>query len=925
MNLNKQEQDVLQLIKNDPSQYVYFFQKLTDAQEPYKWLEPLEKAGYFKAEKNPRPCEVEHQPGFFTIPKWSVLGYLENIAKKNSEKPNRKITDFLVNFIEDVIGREEKEKVDNWRTSSSLLKLISYLPKEKINEKYIKFVGTISDTKWKSTLVPNALKDYLIPRLLRIQAKDLLLTLLKIILNFKVALKDSSNKYEPIFERYWLKKTLDQHNKAIGQLCGVKAAEIGVAKIRELAEKDGNEFSVWRISCIENHEQRIRDNLYEYLIVDFIRDILLSAETEAVKGTLGKLLSDNKVILRRIAFHVINHRYNEFGELFWETKVNPLEDTKQKHEVYELLQNNCKNFTEAQVGQLLEWIETKNYYISDEAKENGIEEETIAWRKKEWLSACTATGYKKIQKVFEKYDKIALGELKHPGWLTWHESRWGRGKSPVSEEDLLAMKNSEIVQYINGCNLPEDSWDGPCKDGLVECLNKCVSKNPDKFCVDLEPFIKLERQCQQAILRGFCNARRDKLELKIEKVLGFMEQLIKEKKFWTEQYEKKGYDYRRWIISQIAGFVSDVLRDKDVNFEEELLKQLKEILLLLIKKTTNEKPENSRFIDSYINDSRGKVFEALVDYTWKYAQIFRRKKSVRWEQEIKNVFESGLGKPDDWCLYVTFGRYLPHFMRMDKNWTQKNITKLFPINDFNIWKISFGAYLNIHTLYTDLYELMKKGGHYGKAIKTDFEDEWTNNYLVQSISLAYMLELESLEKTSMMKILLNLENADQIGEVVNYVWTLREKEYDNKSNKVKNLWRELFIIFKKSEDNSEYQQIIINISEWLGLVDDIDEEIEEWVKFSIDRVNEAWELSFFVDNLLGHVKKDPKRVAVIYTYLLEQGKHPDFPEEKIIELVKSFYSEGLKQEADIICNKYLKAGGKFLIPIFEKYQPQEQE
>jgi len=115
------------------------------------------------------------------------------------------------------------------------------------------------------------------------------------------------------------------------------------------------------------------------------------------------------------------------------------------------------------------------------------------------------------------------------------------------------------------------------------------------------------------------------------------------------------------------------------------------------------------------------------------------------------------------------------------------------------------------------------------------------------------------------------------------------------------------------------------ISEWLGLVDNIDREIEEWVKFSIDHVNEAWELSFFVDNLLGHVKKEPKRVADIYIYLLELGKYPDFPEEKIIELAENFYSEDLKREADIICNKYLKAGGKFLIPVFEKYQPQEQE
>ncbi|MEN6386208.1 MAG: hypothetical protein ABFD79_13565 [Phycisphaerales bacterium] len=916
MNLNKQEQEVLQLIKNDPSQCEYFFQKLADSQEPYKWLWPLKEAGYFNADKNPSPREVEHQPGFFTIPHWQVLGYLENIAKKNSEKPDQEITDFLVEFIGNIIEREEKEKVDNWRTNSLVIKLIACLPKENINEKFIKFVGTISESKWKSTLVPNALKDSLIPRLLHIQSKDLLLTLLEIILNYKVIPHNSSTKYEPIFERYWLKKMLDQHKKAIGEVCGISSAEIGIAKINELTEKEENEFSIWRVKSIENHEQRIGDDSYAYLIVDFVRDTLLAAETEAAKGVLETLVSGDNVVLKRIAFYVINQRYNEFSELFWNIKIDPLEDTEQRHEVYELLQNNSNNFTDVQIEQLIGWIESKDYYISEEAKEAGIEEKTIAWRKKEWLSTCIKTGNEKIQGLYEKYDSIAPGELKHPGWLSWHESRWGCGKSPIGEEALLAMENAKIGQYINDCHLPVDSWDGPCKEGLIDCLNKCVSKNPNKFCDDWEPFLQLERQYQQAILRGFCNSRREKLGLSIEKVLSFMAQLVREEKFWNEPYEKECYNYRRWIISQIAEFISGILEDKDVKLEEKILKNIKEILLLLIAKTTSAKPKYNRLIDAYINDSRGKVFEALMDYTWKCARIFRKNDSVRWEQDIKYVFENGLEKKDDWCLYVTLGKYLPYFMHIDKKWTQQNIARIFPIADSDIWKISFEAYLNIHTFYTDLYELMKKGGHYDKAIETDFEHEWTNNYLVQSISLAYMLGLENLEKTSMLKILLDLEKVKQIGEIVNYIWTLRENKYDDQSQKVKNLWRELFLIFKKPENESKYRQIVINISKWLGLVDTVDAEVEEWVKFSIDHVNEAWELSFFVENLLKHVEKEPKHVADIYIHSLEREKYPDFPEEKIIELVRGLYSKGVKREADIICTKYLRIGYKFLIPIF---------
>lgn len=921
MNLNKQEQEVLQLIINDRSQCEYFFQKLSEAQELYRWLEPLRNEGYFKAENNPVPIEVKNQPGFFTIPRWPVLGYLKNLAKKNSEEPRQEVTKFLIEFIDSIIENETKGKVDNFRTNETIIELISYLPKSEIKEKHINFVSTITETKWNSTLVAVKLKDYLIPRLLSIQAKDLLLTLLQIILNFKDAPKNSHKKYIPMFERYWLKKTLDQHSKAIGQLCGVSAAKIGIAKIKELAGKDKNEFSVWRILCVEDHEQRIINDEYAYLIVDFVRDILLSAETEAARDLLGELLIDSPEILRRIALHTINRRYDEFGELFWRIETNPLEIREQKHEVYDLLRNNCKKFSETQIKRLTKWIETKDYYVSEEAKEDGIEEKVIAWRKKEWLSACKENDSPLIKELIDKYDKIAPGELKHPGWSIWHESLRGGDKSPISEEDLLSRENREIVQYINDCDLPWDSWDGPSKEGLVDCLNKCVSKNPDKFCVNSEPFLAVARQYQQAILRGFCNARREKIEFDVGQALGFMEHIIKEEKFWKEQYKKKSYNYRRWIISQIAEFVSDVLRDKDRKPEVNLLKQIKEILLLLIEKTKSEKPSNNRLIDSYINDSKGKVFEALIDYALQYARRFKKDEIVRWEEDIKGVFEKGLGKVDDWCLYVTYGRYLPWFMRLDKNWTEQNIENLLPKSNFDMWKASFVGYLNIHTLYTDLYELLKKNGNYDIAIKTDLGDEWTNNYLVQSISLAYMLELEDLQETSLMIHLISREDISQLREIINYIWTLRDDEHiDGKSNKVKNLWRVLFGVLKRHTTDSNYQQMIINIGEWLGLIDYIDKEVEEWVKFTIDHVNEAWELSFFVENLLNHVKNEPERVANIYVHLLDQQKYPDFPEDKIIELVESLYLKKIRQKADRICNKYLSANRKILIPVFQKYQ-----
>jgi hypothetical protein len=376
------------------------------------------------------------------------------------------------------------------------------------------------------------------------------------------------------------------------------------------------------------------------------------------------------------------------------------------------------------------------------------------------------------------------------------------------------------------------------------------------------------------------------------------------------------------MIGQVADFVSDVLTDKE-HTPEEFLGQIREILVLLIEKTKSETIGNNRLIDSYINNSRGKVYEALIEYAWQYARRFKKDEAVKWEAEVKNVFNNGLKEQNDWCLYVTFGRYLPFFMRLDKNWTERNIENIFPTSNVDMWKASFVGYLHIHTLYTDLYELIKTHGSYDIAIKADMGDEETNNYLVQSISLAYMLELDDLQETSLMIQLISREDIDQLRELIDYIWTLRDNErIVNKSANVVNLWRVLFGIFKKHTNDSNYRQMIIDTAGWLALVDEIDTEVEEWLKFSIDHVSEAWELSFFVDNLLNHVKDAPERVANVYTYLLDQQKYPDFPEDKIIELVETLYLKKIKQKPVIICNKYLKAGYKFLIPTFQKYQQQ---
>ena len=68
-------------------------------------------------------------------------------------------------------------------------------------------------------------------------------------------------------------------------------------------------------------------------------------------------------IFGRIALNVITHHYDDLKRLFWEWEGNPLEKYELKPQLYQLIQTHCRKFDEGEIGQILHWIESHQYYI----------------------------------------------------------------------------------------------------------------------------------------------------------------------------------------------------------------------------------------------------------------------------------------------------------------------------------------------------------------------------------------------------------------------------------------------------------------------------------------------------------------------------------------------------------------------------------
>lgn len=929
--MNKEKIDkILQLIKNDKAQENHLFKTLSTTENPFPLLKPLKKAGYFDPENNPGPIEVANQKGYFTIPHWNVLNYLENVAEKSKNEPSTEISNILEDIINNIINyrTEDSERIDNYRTDWILAKIIFFLPLKNIQEQHIDFLRTVLQSKWETSLISSEIGKSIIPAILDKDSKDLLLNVLDIVFDYKESDIKSSDKYESLVESYWLKETIQKHKGSIIKTCGKDASDIALDKIEKMVEEDKNQFNNIWIPTIEDHAQTSFPDRYECQIVYFIRDCYQALDSREISEKISWLLGQEHPIFYRLAIHTINYHFEDLSSLFWSWKDNPLEIYGLKHELYELLKCNCKSFDKVQIGKIINWIDNKEYYISEEYKDDiKIKENILAYRKKEWLSSLLEANNDRIKSLYSKYDSINPAELDHPGFDSWSESSWG-SESPIEEVELLSKKNDEIVKYLNDFK-ESDGWKGPSIEGLTGVLKKCVSENPEKFTEDISVYLELKRVYQQALLWGISEAWRSNKPVDWNALFIFIHGILKSKDFWEERYLENSYNYRNWIIAQIADLINDGTRNDQHAFDPEILSEAEAILFLLVERSESNHHEIHDIVTSVLNSNRGKIFTAMINYSLRNARINRKEDTYKWIESIKKDFTKRLDRDIEPSLdfSVVIGEYLPNLYYLDKEWVIENINQIFPIDKPEYWKASFTGYLlYASTVYSDLYKLLSENGHYKKALSIEFKDDHVRDRIAQHICVAYLEGWENLEdKDSQINLLLNSKNEKNLSAIINFFRMQRKIITEKVKSCIKPLWEQLFTRIEEKKENEEYKKLLSDTSKFLSLIDTIDNDILGWLKLSAQYINKNYNSPFFIESLLKHANQSPKEVAELLLEILNSGFFPDYKKENIAEIIRIISDGETKDSAIRICNLYLNKGFDFTRPILQEIKLKHNE
>ena len=559
------------------------------------------------------------------------------------------------------------------------------------------------------------------------------------------------------------------------------------------------------------------------------------------------------------------------------------------------------------------------------SKDDKRHAKAVAYRRRKWLSTLLKTGNEKVTAAYKKYDRI-YAENTEDSPIMPKSGAIGPVR-PLTMNELSKMSNPEIADYLNHYKETEITGLSVLKGrGLADTLAECVAANPQRFTDNLLPFQDVRNLYQSALGQGFLTAWRDKKEFNWAALLDFIHQILLSKQFWAEQYND-GFNYRNWVFSTTADLISEGTKDDTHAFDAQLLPLAEEILLILIDKAQQSVSNLNNLPTDVLNSDRGRVFSAMVHYALRFARTSESEYTeCRWPYAIRADFTKRLDRSVEPSLEFswTLGAYLPYLSYLDKEWVHLNINHIFPQRDEDHWQAAFSGYL-LRGVREEFYLLLKAHGHYQKSLNTHFVDAEVLNGLVRHICTGWIEDSETLDdKTSLIYQLIHSGNPNLLAGVV-YFFSRRA---DNLSDKVKvkviPTWRALFEILSQRSDEAAYQNILVSLLGWLGLIDKIDAEVLKWVKLStkyIDRSPQPINLELFIQALLKNASEMPKEIAEIYLGIPVNALSrlwPGTPE--ITQTVRIVYNKQHKKIADAICNQFTEAGFDFLRELYEEYQ-----
>lgn len=279
MTLTPKEEAVLKLIQEDTTYENYFFKKVS----AIRWFFPLKEKGFFTPLKAPPPKPAD-QEGYFAIPEWNVLPYLERVSQQINITGNEQYIDELLKIIREVSNyRDENGRhIDNYRTWWYFTKILLNLPNDKITDEIIDLLPVWLGTTFSASLPSTEISGKLLPKFLSSNSNvdwKKAERIIEIITGIRWVptpekqrnVFKENEEARTIVEPYRLKKAFQKNAKRIGEVCSIGTIHIIAKRVLEIfrrqylsssdVEYNGKDYQIRHILCANGIHQIILHSL----------------------------------------------------------------------------------------------------------------------------------------------------------------------------------------------------------------------------------------------------------------------------------------------------------------------------------------------------------------------------------------------------------------------------------------------------------------------------------------------------------------------------------------------------------------------------------------------------------------------------------------------------------------------------------------
>ena len=899
---------------------LYFLKKLSNP----KWLSHLYASGFFTF--NPAPVESEKNGGFYSIPLWAAVIYLEKIAESLGKKDKERMLDIIRKVSMPV---PPAVKQDNWRTWQSFVKILSKFLLEDILNDDIEMIAVWLDSKFDTSMVVIEIGKTLLPNLLeKAKTDDDVNKIARII---QIVLDSAKIERRHGMMSHALQTIFKKNSDLLGGKCGPAILDILQNKIESfIEEKDDAYCYIWR-PAIEDSEQNVASDEYRHILIAGFRDVYIKfASSHNAESVLKLSYESTKKIIQRTALFVIGQMFDKYKKLAEDILTKNAKkiflESNYHHEIYLLISKHFMSLSTDVQSLLIDAITG----LAGDWKDDSDKDRLNCMLRRRWLYAIKQSGYKISNELEDKYFKDVVYKPDHPEFLSYiGPVSWG-DESLFSSAELLSKGGAdEIITFLN-------NFEGKNRFGETaireagQSLKEAIKNKQELFETHLLKFKKLKYEYWYYVLQAFEEIIQDKKSINWEKVLEYCNEVILSEILWDGIEKKSDYPLepkKDWIPAVVSDLLRKGLQEDSIIFTETQYSLIDKIVRILIdKQSSTASGDDKDALSEAINTTKGHVLECLKSYVLRrYRDLERlpdkgaKEKESFWKT-VEPLFDHEVKQTahGNFEFSSIAGACLPNLYYLSKAWLVNNINNIFPADDKH-WRCAMQGYSYVNTVYEVIYDLLKNNGHLKRALDIEFSNEQTRKRIVENISISYIRGKEAINNNaSLFDIVLRQWRKDDLEDIVSLFWSHRDAELDcEQKGRIFDFWRYCFVHIKGHED--EYKEILSDLNLLAVFFDKLQGEQKEWIQQSILYVEDRYHSAFLLEYLDKLADANPKEVGEVFAVMLQKCT-PSYKQENIQSTVEKLFKAELKNDiANAICDKYAREGFDFLTEIYKRY------